>query len=474
MAADDPRGWQEGLHEELFSQQPATEQEEVEEPQVTELLAEDQANADDEVNESDTVAVDDEVIGADVAEITTGDLLPAEEPLRLRLDEVDLRGACIKVIGVGGGGGNAISRMMVTGLGGVEFVAANTDLQALEANRAPVKIQLGANLTRGLGAGSNPEIGRQAALESTEEIVEVLEGADMVFITGGLGGGTATGAAPVIARLATELGALTVAVVTKPFHFEGRRRMQQAEMGSKELQDAVDTLIGIPNDRLLATVAADTPLTEAFSVADGVLHQGVQGIADLILEPGLINLDFADVKTVMSGMGMAIMGSATRSGEGRALEAATAAISSPLLEDSSIDGARGVLINISGGPSMTLHEIDQAASIISEAADDDANILFGAVIDQALGDMIKITVIATGFESPSPFQPRVYTGQTPTAPPPALPRDSGRFYRPGNDVGVNDAEGRESSSLAESMEEDLDVPAFLRTQDPEPGGSDDS
>jgi len=250
--------------------------------------------------------------------------------------------------------------------------------------------------------------------------------------------------------------------------------MQQAEMGSKELQDAVDTLIGIPNDRLLATVAADTPLTEAFRVADAVLHQGVQGIADLILVPGLINLDFADVKTVMSGMGMAIMGSATRTGEGRAVEAATAAISSPLLEDSSIDGARGVLINISGGPSMTLHEVDQAASIISEAADDDANILFGAVIDQALGDTLKITVIATGFESPSPFQPRVYTGQTSAAPPPAAPRDSGRYYRPGNDVGVNEAEGLDSSSLAESVEEDLDVPAFLRTNDIEPGGSDDS
>jgi cell division protein FtsZ len=455
MAADDPRGWQEGLHEELFSRHPVTETEE-------------------EAEAEDTEVVEAAVADPEAPEVTSGELIPADQPLRLHLDEVDLRGACIKVIGVGGGGGNAISRMMVTGLGGVEFVAANTDLQALEANQAPVKLQLGASLTRGLGAGSNPEIGRQAALESTEEIVEVLEGADMVFVTGGLGGGTATGATPVIARLATELGALTVAVVTKPFHFEGRRRMQQAEMGAKELQDAVDTLIGIPNDRLLATVAADTPLTEAFRVADAVLHQGVQGIADLILVPGLINLDFADVKTVMAGMGMAIMGTATRAGEGRAMEAATAAISSPLLEDSSIEGARGVLINISGGPSMTLHEVDQAASIISEASDEDANILFGAVIDEALGDALKITVIATGFESPSPFQPRVYTGQSSATPPEAMPRDAGRFYRPGNDVDGRDSEATENAALAESMEEDLDVPAFLRTQDTEPDGSGES
>jgi cell division protein FtsZ len=455
MAADDPRGWQEGLHEELFSRYPVRETED--------RGAEDRGAEDSDV-------VEGAVAEREMSEVTAGELIPADQPLRLRLDEVDLRGACIKVIGVGGGGGNAIARMMVAGLGGVQFVAANTDLQALEANQAPVKIQLGASLTRGLGAGSNPEIGRQAALESTEEIVEVLEGADMVFVTGGLGGGTATGAAPVIARLATELGALTVAVVTKPFHFEGRRRMQQAEMGAKELQDAVDTLIGIPNDRLLATVAADTPLTEAFRVADAVLHQGVQGIADLILVPGLINLDFADVKTVMSGMGMAIMGTAARTGEGRAMEAATAAISSPLLEDSSIEGARGVLINISGGPNMTLHEVDQAASIISEASDDDANILFGAVIDEALGDEIKITVIATGFESPSPFQPRVYTGQSTTTSPPAMPRDGGRFYRPGSDISGRDSEATENAALAESMEEDLDVPAFLRTHDTESEG----
>jgi cell division protein FtsZ len=380
-----------------------------------------------------------------------------------RLSESALRGAHIKVIGIGGGGGNAINRMMSAGLKGIDFVAANTDLQALNTNDAPVKLQLGANLTRGLGAGANPEIGRQAALESTEEIVDVLEGADMVFVTGGLGGGTATGAAPVIARLATELGALTVAVMTRPFRFEGRRRMQQADQGLQELQDAVDTLISIPNDRLLATVGGDTPLVEAFSVADMVLHQGVQGIADLILVPGLVNLDFADVRTVMSGMGMAIMGTATQTGEGRALQAATAAVSSPLLEDTSIDGARGVLINITGGPDMTLHEVSDAASIIYEAADDDANILFGAVVDENMGDAVKVTVIATGFESVAPFQSRVAIEREVAVP--ESSSDAGHFYRPAHESG--------SSSGADAMDEDLDVPTFLRTQNL-PVGSEDS
>ncbi|MGD8331140.1 MAG: cell division protein FtsZ [Acidobacteriota bacterium] len=379
-----------------------------------------------------------------------------------RLSESALRGAHIKVIGVGGGGGNAITRMMNAGLRGIDFVAANTDLQALNANDAPVKLQLGANLTRGLGAGANPEIGRQAALESTEEIVDVLEGADMVFVTGGLGGGTATGAAPVIARLATELGALTVAVMTRPFRFEGRRRMQQADQGLQELQDAVDTLISIPNDRLLATVSGDTPLVEAFSVADMVLHQGVQGIADLILVPGLVNLDFADVRTVMSGMGMAIMGTATQRGEARAMQAATAAISSPLLEDTSIDGARGVLINITGGLDMTLHEVSDAASIIYEAADDDANILFGAVVDENMGDAVKVTVIATGFESVAPFQSRVAIEHEVAVP--KSSSDAGHFYRPAHESS--------SSSSGDMIDEDLDVPTFLRTQDL-PVGSED-
>ena len=368
-----------------------------------------------------------------------------------------LRGAHIKVVGVGGGGGNAIKRMMRSGLQGVDFVAANTDQQALQSNDAPEKLQLGANLTGGLGAGANPEIGRQAALESTEEIADLLEGSDMVFVTGGLGGGTATGAAPVIARLANELGALTVAVVTRPFRFEGQRRMQQANQGLQELEDSVDTLISIPNDRLLTMVGPDTPLVEAFSEADTVLHQGVQGIADLILVPGLVNLDFADVRTVMSGMGMAIMGTATQCGEERARQAAIAAISSPLLEDTSIEGARGVLINITGGPDITLHEINEAASIIYETADDDANILFGAVIDENMGNNVKVTVIATGFEPTAPLQSRVeiYADASRSA-----TSDAGHFYRPGGGGG---SEGG-SHALDASAEEDLDVPTFLRTQ----------
>ncbi len=367
-----------------------------------------------------------------------------------------LRGAHIKVVGVGGGGGNAIKRMMRSGLQGVDFVAANTDQQALQSNDAPEKLQLGANLTHGLGAGANPEIGRQAALESTEQIADLLEGSDMVFVTGGLGGGTATGAAPVIARLANELGALTVAVVTQPFRFEGQRRMQQANQGLQELEDAVDTLISIPNDRLLTMVGPDTPLVEAFSEADTVLHQGVQGIADLILVPGLVNLDFADVRTVMSGMGMAIMGTATQCGEERARQAAIAAISSPLLEDTSIEGARGVLINITGGPDITLHEINEAVSIIYEAADDDANILFGAVIDENMGSNVKVTVIATGFEPTAPLQSRVeiYAGASRSA-----TSDAGHFYRPGSQE-----ENVASHALDASAEEDLDVPTFLRTQ----------
>lgn len=383
-----------------------------------------------------------------------------EDAMEQLQSELDLRHAHIKVIGVGGGGGNAIGRMIQSGLKGVEFIAGNTDLQALEANPAPVKIQLGADLTRGLGAGANPEIGRQAALESTEEIVDVLEGADMVFVTGGLGGGTATGAAPVIARLATELGALTVAVVTKPFTFEGRRRMQQAETGLRELQDAVDTVIAIPNDRLLATVDSSTPLTQAFSVADDVLRQGVQGIADLILVPGMVNLDFADVRTTMSGMGMAIMGTAVQNGENRAVEAALAAISSPLLEDTSIEGARGVLINITGGPDLTLHEVNEAAGVVHEAADEDANILFGAVIDEGMETAVKVTVIATGFESTQPFQSHVDT-ESAAASPPKKPRDSERFYRPAD--GDDDGDGETVG--AETAEDDLDVPTFLRTRD---------
>lgn len=404
-------------------------------------------------------------LGAEEPRLTLGTSETDSLPIDDRIDAVDnLRHtANIKVVGIGGGGGNAITRMMMAGLKGVEFIAANTDLQALESNTAPVKLQLGANLTRGLGAGANPEIGRQAALEDTDRIVEVLEGADMVFITGGLGGGTATGSAPVIARLANELGALTVAVMTKPFTFEGRRRMMQADLGLKELQESVDTLIAVPNDRLLATVPAETPLIEAFKHADQVLHQGVQGIADLILVPGLINLDFADVRTVMSGMGMAIMGTAMRDGENRAAEAAHAAIHSPLLEDTTIEGARGVLINISGGPDMTLHEVNEAAKIVQGAADEDANILFGAVIDEALEGKIKITVIATGFEPYPAMHDSVLSQRASIAPsyPAAAATGSGPTQ-----TGANEATASAESAFAnvDLEEDDLEVPAFLRQQ----------
>src|SRR5688500_8784880 len=280
---------------------------------------------------------------------------------------------------------------------GVEFIVANTDMQALRASPAPVKIQLGAKLTQGLGAGSNPDVGRNAALEDPETITRLLEGADMVFITAGLGGGTGTGSAPVVASLAKDLGILTVAVVTKPFTFEGKRRQVQAEAGMDALRNVVDTLIAIPNQRLLSVVDRGTPLLEAFKVADTVLQQAVQGISDLILVPGLINLDFADVRTIMSGMGMAMMGTGIGHGEHRALDAAHKAIASPLLDDTSIEGAKGILINFTGGLDMSIHEVEEAARIVHEAAHDDANIIFGAVVDPSLHDEIRITVIATGF-----------------------------------------------------------------------------
>jgi cell division protein FtsZ len=324
------------------------------------------------------------------------------ERLRLTLAEQTHRGARIKVIGVGGGGGNAVNRMVQAGLEGVEFIVANTDLQALQTNHAQVKIQIGAKLTKGLGAGADPDIGREAALEDTDKIIEALDGADMVFVTTGLGGGTGTGAAPVIASLATELGALTIAVVTKPFTFEGRRRGGQADRGLGELRDAVDTVITIPNERLLATIDRRTPLPQAFAAADDVLRQAIQGISDLILVPGLINLDFADVKTIMSGMGMAIMGTGTADGEDRAVKAASMAISSPLLEDASVNGARGVIINVTGGEDFSLIEVSEASTIIQQAAHEDANIIFGAVVDPRMGGRVKITVIATGFDRPAP------------------------------------------------------------------------
>src|SRR3954447_19645650 len=317
--------------------------------------------------------------------------------LRLRLDEEGCNGARIKVVGVGGGGSNAVNRMVQAGFDGVEFVVANTDRQALHANAATVKLQIGSKLTKGLGAGADPNVGRQAALEDTDKIIQALDGADMIFVTTGLGGGTGTGATPVIASLAAELGALTVAVVTKPFKFEGKKRQLQAERGLEALRDCVDTIITIPNERLLAIIDRSTPLTEAFCTADDVLRQAIQGISDLILVPGLINLDFADVKTIMSGMGLAMMGTGVAEGEGRAIEAAKRAISSPLLEGASVNGARGVIINVTGGPDLSLCEVSDASTIVQEAADEEANIIFGAVVDPALTGRVKITVIATGF-----------------------------------------------------------------------------
>src|SRR5580700_9696221 len=321
--------------------------------------------------------------------------------MRIQFHEESVRGARIKVIGVGGGGGNAVNRMIQARMEGVEFITANTDVQALKLSQAPVKLQLGVRLTSGLGAGANPDVGRRAALEDSEKIIEALEGADMVFVTAGLGGGTGTGAAPVIASLASEMGALTVAVVTRPFSFEGKRRMQQAERGMSELLEGVDTMIVIPNEKLLA-VAKDAGFFESFRVADDVLLQGVQGISDIITIPGIINRDFADVKTTMAGMGQAVMGTAVRSGDNRAIAVAQAAMASPLLEAGAIDGARGTLINITGSSSLKLSEVNEASSLIQAAAHEDANIIFGAVLDERMGDEVKITVIATGFRDQMP------------------------------------------------------------------------
>jgi cell division protein FtsZ len=321
--------------------------------------------------------------------------------MRIHFHDETPRGARIKVIGVGGGGGNAVNRMIQAKMEGVEFIAANTDVQALKLCQAPVKLQLGVRLTSGLGAGANPDVGRRAALEDSEKIIEALEGADMVFVTAGLGGGTGTGAAPVIASLASEMGILTVAVITVPFAFEGKRRLQQAERGLKELLESVDTMIVIPNEKLLA-VAKDAGFFQSFRIADDVLRQGVQGISDIITIPGIINRDFADVKTTMAGMGHAVMGTAVRSGENRAVEAAQAAMASPLLEAGAIDGARGILINITGSSKLRLSEVNAASSLIQTSAHEDANIIFGAVLDEKMADEVKITVIATGFRDQMP------------------------------------------------------------------------
>src|SRR5438128_8484969 len=333
--------------------------------------------------------------------------------LRLRLEEEGSAGARIKVIGVGGGGSNAVNRMVKAGFEGVEFIVANTDMQALRSNAAPSKLQIGSKLTKGLGAGADPNVGRAAALEDTEKIIQALDGADMIFVTTGLGGGTGTGAAPVIASLAGELGALTIAVVTKPFKFEGKKRQTQADRGLDALRECVDTIITIPNERLLTIIDRTTPMTDAFATADDVLRQAIQGISDLILVPGLINLDFADVKTIMAGMGLAMMGTGIAEGQDRAMEAARRAISSPLLEGASVNGSRGVIINVTGGPDLSLVEVSEASSIVQEAADEDANIIFGAVVDPALKGKVKITVIATGFGAPAASRPSTSAAQTP-------------------------------------------------------------
>ncbi|MFI5174984.1 MAG: cell division protein FtsZ [Terriglobia bacterium] len=378
--------------------------------------------------------------------------------IRLAFNDSPRNHAKIKVIGVGGGGGNAVNRMIDAKIEGVEFMVANTDLQALKISKAPIKIQLGEKLTKGLGAGANPAIGRQAALEDSDKLLEVLEGADMIFVTSGLGGGTGTGAAPIIATLGGELGALTVAVVTSPFLFEGRKRMRQAEQGMEELRDCVDTVISIPNERLLQCVERGTSLFDAFRVADDILRQAVQGISDIITIPGIINRDFADVKAIMEDMGMAVMGTGIASGENRAIEAATKAISSPLLEDQSVNGAKGVLINITGSSNLMLHEVHDASSIIFKAAHEDANIIFGAVLDDAMGDNIKITVIATGFGPENPAREKSKNAEL---------LQKLRLPRPGNGASGSAAtvpQNNEVMGPANGFEEKelIDVPTFLR------------
>lgn len=395
-----------------------------------------------------------------------------ETRLRLTLAEDSRAGARIKVIGVGGGGSNAVNRMVRAGLGGVQFIVANTDAQALGNSTAPIKLQIGAKLTNGLGAGADPNVGRQAALEDTDKIIEALDGADMVFVTTGLGGGTGTGAAPVIASLATELGALTIAVVTKPFKFEGRRRTVQAEQGLAELRDSVDTVITIPNERLLTTIDRGTPMWDAFALADDVLRQAIQGISDLILVPGLINLDFADVKTIMSGMGMAIMGTGVAEGQDRATEAASRAIASPLLEDTSVKGARGVIINVTGGPDISLVEVSEASTIIQEAAHEDANIIFGAVVDPEMQGRVKITVIATGFDRPSsqkagattPVDLQSYSTWKPELAPERVSARLAISRRPAVDLTPSVDVGAMAAPTNEVAPSPLDVPAFLRRQ----------
>jgi cell division protein FtsZ len=371
-----------------------------------------------------------------------------EESLKFRFDEDRQAPAKIKVMGIGGAGGNAVNRMIQARIGGVEFIAANTDVQALRNSTAPMKLQIGCKLTNGLGCGAIPERGRQAALEDTERIIELLDGADMVFITAGMGGGTGTGAAPIVASLATELGALTVGVVTKPFNFEGKKRQLHAEEGINELKEVVDTLITIPNERLLAAMGPEALLEDSFRYADDVLCQAVQGISDIITMPGIVNVDFADVRTIMSGKGLALMGTGMAEGENRAVEAAQRAVSSPLLEETSIRGARGVLINITATrESLRLHEVAAAAKIIEDVAGAEDTI-FGAVYDDRMGDSIKITVIATGFNQAA--------GES--------AKSSNERVRPASNV-IPLASNESSKSIdyqLASLRDNLDEPAFRR------------
>jgi len=384
------------------------------------------------------------------------------DSIRVGFSEELRHGAKIRVIGVGGGGGNAVNRMIAAKLEGVEFMVANTDLQALKASNAPVKIQLGAKLTKGLGAGANPEIGRRAALEDTEKIIDALESADMVFVTAGLGGGTGTGGAPIVAGLARELGALTVAVVTKPFAFEGKRRMMQAEQGLAELSEAVDTVICIPNERLMQYVDKGTSFFEAFRIADDILRQGVQGISDIITITGIINRDFADIKAIMEGMGYAVMGTAEASGENRTVEAVNRAIASPLLEDASISGAQGVLLNITGSSKLTLYEVHEASTIVQKAAAENANIIFGAVHNEAMKDTVRVTVIATGIKPDKMgMKPRV------GALSPAIRSAQQSVKSMMLKKEKLPIETAKTSVPAEIPADDLEVPAFIRRRKPD-------
>jgi cell division protein FtsZ len=385
----------------------------------------------------------------------------ADSNLRVDFSDELRAGAKIKVIGVGGGGGNAVNHMIEAGVTGVDFLVANTDAQALRISRAPVKIQLGAKLTKGLGAGANPEIGRRAALEDTDKVIDALEGADMVFVTAGLGGGTGSGGAPIVASLARELHALTVAVVTKPFAFEGKRRMVQAEQGLAELSQSVDTVICIPNERLMQFVDKDTSFFEAFKKADDILRQGVQGISDIITITGIINRDFADIKTIMEGMGYALMGTAEAEGENRAVEATNRAIASPLLEDGSINGAQGILLNITGSSKLTLFEVHEASSIVQKAAAENANIIFGAVLNESMGDAVKVTVIATGIKSER-------LGIKPMTGPSMAVRSAQQSVRSALAKKEKLPVEQEPPEMsAEIPENDYDVPAFLRRRKPE-------